>query len=383
MRGHPVRTALAGIVAMLVVAALPAQIDWADRLGQPERFGDRLRFLTVSPTLLLTERSGWPAYLTELAWAALFAALLVAVSWRLATAIADDWTRPVVFALALPVLAPLAHLVAQLLVHAGGLATDAVGRGERLERLLGDAQQASGHVMLVALAGAVLVLVTHADRMWPREPDGTVRVTGATLLVLLRGPASTLGRRIGLAVLAAVVAYLAMTVVPDVLGAAFEPVARLWCAGGPPGDGCAGNLVRSVGEAPVDPSDVVLDDGRARLVRIYAVQAFLIVFAVGYFQVHAQPVRPRPATTLLAVWYAYTAAVVTHEGVVDAALGLTDEPGVPGVLGLLLPPDGLAHALLSAPAVAVAFAAVHALAARLRRGRPRQPSQPGVTSPAS
>ncbi|TDD66457.1 hypothetical protein E1262_22160 [Jiangella aurantiaca] len=124
----------------------------------------------------------------------------------------------------------------------------------------------------------------------------------------------------------------------------------------------------------------MLDDGRARLVRIYAIQVFMLVFAVAYFQVHTQPVRPRPATTLLAVWYAYTAAVVAHEGVVDAAPGIADEPGLSGVLGLLLPPDGLAHTLLAAPAVAAGCAAVHALVARLRRP---QPSQPGVTSPAS
>ncbi|WP_116948657.1 hypothetical protein [Jiangella endophytica] len=379
MRGHPLRTALAGLVAMLVVAALPAQIDWADRLGPPERLGDRLRFLTVSPTLLLSDRSGWPAYLTELLWAALFVALLLAVSWWLATAIADDWTRPVVVVLALPVVAPLANLTAMLLVDAGGLAADAAGRGERLGRILTDAQQASGHVLLVALAGATLVLVTHADRLWPHEPDGTVRVTATSALVLLRGPAPTLWRRIGLAVLAALVAYLLMTVVPDVLSAVTEPVARLWCAGSPSADGCVSGLTFIAGEAPTDPADILLG-GRAGLVRIYAIQVFVLVFALAYFQVHTQPLRSRPATTLLAAWYAFTLAVVTHEGVVDAAAGVADEPGLPGVLGLLLPPAGLRPALLAAPAVAVAFAAAHALVARRRR---RQPSQPGVTSPAS
>ncbi|TDC52586.1 hypothetical protein E1212_08310 [Jiangella ureilytica] len=47
---------------------------------------------------------------------------------------------------------------------------------------------------------------------------------------------------------------------------------------------------------------------------------------------------------------------------------------------LAMPPSGLATGLLAAPTVAAGFAAVHALVARLRR---RQPSQPGVTSPAS
>lgn len=386
MRGHPLRTALAAVVAMLVVAALPAQIDWADRLGQPELLADRLRFLTVSPTLLYDERSGWPAYLTELVWAALFVTVVLTVSWRLAVAVADDWTRPVVFALALPVLAPLAHLVAQLLVHAGGLAADAVGRGERLERLLTDAQLASGHVVLIALAGAALVLATHADRLWPRAPDGTVQITAASALTLLRGPAPTLWRRIGLAVLTAIVAYLAMTVVPDVLAAAAEPVARLWCAGAPPGDGCVGGLTFIAGDAPADPSQVLVDQGRAWLLRIYAIQAFVLVFALAYFQVHTQPLRPRPATTLLAAWYAYTCAVVAHEGVVDAGVGVADGPLLSGVLGLLLPPSGLRYALFGAPAVAVAFALVHALVLRLRgrrRRREAQPSQPGVTSPAS
>ncbi|SDU71563.1 hypothetical protein [Jiangella alkaliphila] len=381
MRGHPLRAALAGLVTMLVVAALPVQIDWADRLGRPELFGDRLRFLTVSPTLLYTERSGWPAYLTELLWAALFVALLLAACWRLATAIADDWTRPVVLALALPVLAPLTNLTALLLVNAGGLTTDAVGRGERLERILLDAQQASGHVMLVALAGTLVVLGAHTDRPWPRDPDGTVRVTAGTFLTLLRGPAPTLGRRIGLAVLAAAVAYPAMLVAGDVLAAGFEPIARVWCSGAPPGDRCADALTFPVGVTPTQPGDVLFDEGRALLLRIYAIQVFLLVFALAYFQVHTQPVRPRPATTLLTVWYAFTFAVVAHEGVVDASIGAADQPGLPGVLGLLLPPDGLAHTLFAAPAVAAGFAAVHALAARLRQRR--QPSQPGVTTPAS
>ena len=105
MRGHPLRAALAGLVTMVVVAALPAQIDWADRLGHPELFGDRLRFLTVSPTLLYTERSGWPAYLTELVWAALFLGLVLAAATVFGRATADDWTRPVVVALVLPVVA--------------------------------------------------------------------------------------------------------------------------------------------------------------------------------------------------------------------------------------------------------------------------------------
>lgn len=385
MRSHPVRAALAGLVAMLVVAALPAQIDWADRLGSPERLGDRLRFLTVSPTLLLSDRSGWPAYLTELLWAALFLALLVGVSWRLATAIAADWTRPVVLALALPVLAPLANLVAMLLVSAGGLATDAAGRGDRLARIIIDAQQASGHVVLVALIGTLVIVATHGDRLWTRDSDGTVRVTGATALVLLRGPAGTVGRRVGLAVLVAAVAYPAMLVAGDVLAAGFEPVARLWCAGAPPGDGCARGLTVLVGTEPTDPAVVLFDQGRGRLLRIYAVQVFLLVFALAYFQVHTQPVRRRPATTLLAVWYAYTLAVVAHEGVVDAGVGVADEAGLTGVLGLLLPPSGLTTTLLAAPAVAAGFAVVHALLARVRqrrRGEP-QPSQPGVTKPAS
>ncbi len=381
MRGHPLRAALAGLVTMLVVAALPAQIDWADRLGRPELFGDRLRFLTVSPTLLYTERSGWPAYLTELLWATLFLGLLVVACWRLATAIADDWTRPMVVALALPVLAPLANLVALLLVNTGGLTTDAAGRGERLERILLDAQQASGHVVLVGLAGAVAVLVTHGDRLWTRDAVGTPRVTRETFLTLLRGPMPTLWRRIGMAVLAAAVAYPAMLVAGDVLAAGFEPIARVWCSGAPPGDGCAGALTFPVGATPTQPGDVVFDEGRALLLRIYAIQVFLLIFALAYFQVHTQPVRPRPATTLLAVSYAFTLAVVAHEGVVDASIGVADEPGLPGVLGLLLPPDGLTATLLAAPAVAAGFAAVHAVATRLRQRR--QPSQPGVTTPAS
>ncbi|MBB5789242.1 hypothetical protein [Jiangella mangrovi] len=383
MRGHPVRTALAGIVAMLVVAALPAQIDWADRLGFPERAGDRLRFLTVSPTLLYNERSGWPAYLGELVWAVLFAGLLLVVAWRLAQATADAWTRPVVVALALPVLAPLANLVALLLVDTVGLTTDAAGRGERLARILHDAQNASGHVVLVALAGTVVLLATHGDRLWPRAPDGTVRVTAASALTLVRGPAGTVGRRVGMAVLATVAGYVAMLVVPDLLEAVTEPVARVWCAGAAPGDGCARGLALIAGTEPSRPGDVLFDQGRARLVQIYAIQAFLLVFALAYFQVHTQPLRRRPATTLLAVWYAFTLAVVTHEGVVDAAIGVADEPGLPGVLGLLLPPSGLPATLFAAPAVAAGFAVVHALVLRLRRRGEPQPSQPGVTSPAS
>lgn len=386
MRGHPLRTALAGLVTMLVLAALPAQIDWAERLGVPELFGDRLRFLTVSPTLLLNERSGWPAYLGELLWAALFLAALLAVAWRFATATAEDWTRPVVAALALPVVAPVANLVALLLVNTAGLTTDAAGRGERLERIILDAQHAAGHVVLVALAGSVLVLATHADRLWPRAPDGTVQVTAASALTLIRGPAGTVGRRIGVAVLAAVVGYVAMLVAGDVLAAVAEPVARVWCAGAPPFDGCVRGLAGLAGAEPTQPGDVLLDAGRARLLRIYAIQVFVLVFALAYFQVHTQPLRRRPATTLLAVWYAFMLAVVAHEGVVDAAVGAADEPGLPGVLGLLLPPSGLATSLLAAPAVAAGFAVVHALVTRLRhrrRGSSPQPSQPGVTSPAS
>jgi hypothetical protein len=383
MRGHAVRTALAGMLVLLVVAALPSQIDWADRLDRAELLGDRLRFLTVSQTLLYSDRSGWPAYLTELLWAALFLGLVLAAASAFGRATADEWTRPVVVALVLPVVAPAANLVAMVLVQAGGLTTDAASRGERLARILLDAQNAAGHVVLVALAGSLLVLATHADRLWPREPDGTVRVTAASALTLVRGPAGTVGRRIGLALLTAAVAYLAMLVAGDVLATVAEPIARLWCAGSPTGDGCARGLTGIVGTEPTQPGDVLLDQGRAGLLRIYAVQVFVLVFALAYFQVHIQPLRRRPATTLLAVWYAYTLAVVAHEGVVDAGVGFADQPGLPGVLGLLLPPSGLATSLFAAPAVAAGFAAVHALLRRRRREAQPQPSQPGVTSPAS
>ncbi|WP_053202237.1 hypothetical protein [Jiangella muralis] len=381
MRRHPIGAALAAMLPLLVVAALPAQVGWAERLGAPERFGDRLRFLTVSPTLLFGERSGPPAYLLELLWAALFLTLLLAAAWRLATAVADDWTRPFVLLPALTVLAPVANLAALLVVHAGGLTTDATGRGAALARLLTDAQNASAHVMLVGLAGGLAVLLTHAERLWPRGDDGTPLVNRETALTVLRGPLPTLWRRIGVALLAAALAVPAMSVAGDVVAAVAEPVARLWCAGSPPGNACVPALTGLAGAEPVQLSHLLLDPGRERLLRIYTVQVFLLVFAVAYFQLHAQPLRHRPATTLLVVWFAYTAAVVAREGVVDASLDIADEPGLPGLLGLLLPPGGLASTLLAAPAVAVTFAAGHALVTRLRRGR--QPSQPGVTSPAS
>ncbi|TDD98077.1 hypothetical protein [Jiangella asiatica] len=382
LRGRPLRAGLAGILSMIMVGALPAQVTWADALGSPEALGDRLRFQTVSQTLLYADRSGWPAYLVEALWAAVFVGVLLAAVWLLAVVTADEWTRPVVVAVALPLFAPLANVVALVVTNVGDLAFD-TERGENLLQVMADAQNAAGHVMLVAFAGALVVGVVHADRLWERGPDGEVVVSRRTLLLLLRGPMDTLWPRIGVAVVAALAGYVAMRVAPELLSRGFEPVARLWCLGERGEAGCVRSLVGTVGDGPPDLAALVLDSGRRWFLRLYALQVFLLVFALAWFQLRTQPLRTGPATTLLAAWLAYTLAVVTHVGVLDAGLGAQDQPGPAGVLGLLVPPSGLASTVFTAPVVAAGFAAVHAAARAVVARRRGQPSQPGLTSPAS
>ncbi|SDS97753.1 hypothetical protein [Jiangella sp. DSM 45060] len=159
---------------------------------------------------------------------------------------------------------------------------------------------------------------------------------------------------------------------------AAEPAGRLWCAGREGADYCAGRLAATVGTEPT-PAGASIADPQARwFLRLYAFQVFVVGFALAHFLVRARPLLANPATTLLTVWVAYTTAVVTQVATIHIGSGAAlIDPSLDFVVRQWLPPAGLGRTLFAAPAVA----AVHLLVARLRRGR--QPSQPGVTSPAS
>lgn len=415
LRGHPLRAALVGMVPMLVVAALPPQIRWADTVGttDPPSTPDRLRMLTVSPTLLYSERSGLAALLVELVWAAVFLGVLLAAAWAVAVRTGDDGAsdspagasdarasgdavvshgapagraRPFAVVLAMPAFAPLAGLVGLMATNVGRLSFDPIERGWHLHQLLVDAQGAAAHLLLVSLAGSLVVFVAHADMLLPLGEDGQPQTGRAALLVVMRGPMATLWPRIGTALLAALGGLVALWVLPDLMASASGPFARLWCHGGQAAESCASQLEWPVGTGLTDLSLIIFDDAQANLSQLYAYQSFFLVFAIVYFQIRTQPLlRSHPITTLLTSWLAYTCGVVMYEVITDVFLNVRDQAGLTLLLEVLIPPPGLGYAMLAAPVVAVLFAAVHALVGLARdgvRGR-RQSSQPGVTTPAS
>ncbi|MGW1836471.1 hypothetical protein [Streptomyces sp. NPDC002067] len=383
------------VCAALLVAvvhlsgALPVQLDWAGRAGADVAPGDTLdalRLITVSPVRRFSTAAGGAALVLEAVWTACFVFLLTAVSRALTARTTyppgdpeSALTRSYAHIAAWPVLAPAAHLVALVLTRLPELSFDPTARGNASYALFLDVRSGLGHAVLLGFVGGF----TTAMVLLARDPDvaRSAPPTGwRDMLRRFRGPLPTLGRRIGATLLAtaagALVLYLVLSVLP---GHVLSPVARFWCAPADHADICADDLQRLAG---LDVPELLgAEPLLRRFMMLYAWQAFLLLFAAAYFTVTAlTDGLPRTARAALAGLCGYTAGAIGFGAVAGAVSALWASPtrhlAPHQVVGLLLPPSGLNHALYAAPLAALLCAAL----ARLRSRRTE--AAPDDASPA-
>ncbi|MET9349153.1 hypothetical protein [Streptomyces termitum] len=362
-RGRFVRAAPYGVLAGIVLSALPAQIRWADEIGRVGSVSeplDKLRFLLVSPTLLYGGRAGASAFLHEVLWAVLFTGVLVLGARALAVRAARPPVRALLFCWSLPFLAPVAHLLALYALELPALVTDAARRDTSLSQLLWSAQASSAHAMVLGVLGAVA-----AFAVWKPDPSPDVptdlRSLPRAALLFMRGPMETLWRRIGVTCAASCAAVLLLFLVPS-LG----------------GDLLAGSVFPP---APGNAAYTTLSGIFLFYVRLYAAQGFLLAFALPFFVLRAlDGVRTGPASALLVGWSAYVLGAFVYGGVAEAGVLAGQRlPVRPDTLHeLLLPPASLEHSLLGAPVAGIFLALCSWAAGRVSAARKRNIRPDGV-----
>ncbi|MFJ6573916.1 hypothetical protein ACIQNU_41635 [Streptomyces sp. NPDC091292] len=382
--------AVYGTLLAAAVCALPFQIDWAEGLAPTDSEQSvlvRLRYMTVSPTLLNAERSGPVAYLHEALWLALFLGLLVGASRAVSRRSSGAEDRSGLFCLAMVAFAPLANLLVLTALELPQLVADPVLRGDRAAQLLTDAQDASPHTIVLAICGAGVASWRAArirQRREGRAEEGGSGEEGesgeesqsagtaaevTTLRALLwealaetTGPRETLWRRIGATVLATAGALVLLLLLSSGL---YESVlsrpAYALCRVGGSAEICADRLV-TLAEGSLPKNDVPprLSPAYWAYAKMYALQGYAALFASVHFMVRARPGTrsDRPAAVFLVAWAGYCAGAVLYAHLLEmgerAALrGFLTWSEVPDLLsGLLIPPTGLDHTLLAAPLAA-------------------------------
>ncbi|GAA3164921.1 MULTISPECIES: hypothetical protein [Streptomyces] len=385
-------------IAALTVAlvhlsgALPVQVDWVGRVGAgagPGTALDALRLLTVSPVRRFSTATGAGALGLELLWTACFLFLLTSATRALTartTLPPHDPEAPVTRAYAhiaaWPVLAPTAHLAALALTRLPELSFDPTLRGITAFTLFLDVRAGLGHAVLLGLIGgfatALALLARDPDLARSAPPTGP-----RDLLRRFHGPLPTLGRRLATTLLATAAGALVLCAVLNSLpGHLLSPLARFWCAPGEHAGTCANDLIRLSGpDLPEFPNGEPL---LARFMRLYAWQAFLLLFAAAHFMVTAlTDALPRTARAALAGLCGYTAGAIGFGAVTGAVAALWASPTrsltLDQILCLLLPPTGLNHALYAAPFAALLCAALARL--RARRTEAAAPEDGGAAAP--
>ncbi|WP_405743805.1 hypothetical protein OG422_18820 [Streptomyces sp. NBC_01525] len=391
----PFAYAALAVALVHLTGALPFQIDWAGRTGAdaaPESALDALRLLTVSPVRRFSTATGPAALGLEALWTVCFLFLLTAATRALAARTTlpprdpeSAVTRAYAHIAAWPVLAPAAHLPALALTRLPELSFDPTLRGNTAYTLFLDVRAGLGHTVLLGLIGgfaaATALLAFDPDIAENAPPTGP-----RDQLRRFRGPLSTLWPRIGATLLATAAGALVLDLVANGLpGHVLDPVARFWCAPSEIAQVCGDDLVRLSGlDLPEFPGGEPL---LVRFSRLYAWQAFVLLFAVTHFAVasltHA---LPRPARAALAAWCGYTAGAIGFGAVARAVSALWESPTrsltLDQILGLLLPPTGLNHALYTAPFAALLCAALTRVRFRRRKEPEAADEAPAETDAA-
>ncbi|MFD9813814.1 hypothetical protein [Streptomyces sp. NPDC059080] len=373
----PFTYAALAVALVHLTGALPVQLDWAGRAGadaDPGNVLDALRLLAVSPVRRFSTARGAGALGLEAVWTACFLFLLTAAARTLTTRTTlpprdpeSAVTRAYAHIAVWPVLAPAAHLLALSLTRLPELSSDPPLRGMTAYSLFIDVDAGLGHAVLLGLIGgfttATALLALDLD-VSDSPPEGA-----RDQLRRLRGPLPTLWSRVGATLLATAVGALVLSLVAGSLpGHVLDPLIRFWCAPSEAAAACAEDLRNLTGlSLPEFPGGEPL---LKRFALLYAWQAFLLLFAVTHFAVasltHA---LPRTVRAALAGWCGYTAGAIGFDAATRTVSLLWDSPTrsmtFDQMLGLLLPPTGLTHALYTAPFAALLCAAL----ARVRFGR--------------
>lgn len=371
---RPVRAALIGMLPMVVVGVLPAQVRWADTLTQADDgILTTLRLMTVSPTFLYGGRGGAEAWVQEIVWAVLFLGLLLSAGRCVTRRIAGPFSRPAVLGIAAVVFAPAANLLVLLVLDVPRFLTEPALRGITLSEALHAAQRDAAHAMVIAMAGAVTALLAlsaaDAEEYASRAPSGAG--PWDLLRFALFRARETLLQRIGGTLLSTCGAMLVLGLsgsqtAEDLV--AFL-VARL-SAGGLHADIQIQQVTAAVVDSLPGTDSPQVDPAVYVFAGPWAWQCFAIMFAACYFSVRSYPdVRPGSVTTLLATWFGYTLGAVVYAFVLAVPpelarqdSGLTSREG----LGLLITSGGLQHALLAAPFAAGVLACCRLAYGRLR-----------------
>lgn len=400
--------ALCGMALAEVVSALPAQIRWADGLGTGAFDADtltRLRQLAVSPTLLYGERVGLAAVAHEILWTAVFLGLLMSAACAVARRAADVPIRPAAFCLALLTFAPVANLLALLVLAFPELASEPVLRGAHFTEILRDTQDGSAHVIFLALAGACagvavsLRAPTKSDEGGEvsKGAEGSARHKGVREQLLdhlleLRGPERTLWRRIGATIMVTCGAgILLMTLSSGLPSAVLTLISDALCRDSGTLRSCSDELASLMTGPLPHNDDPRVTSAYFGYASIYALQSFALSFAALFFLVRAQPgMRSGPATTLLVGWSAYTVGAISYVALLELGLAFGQTPDLARsdllelVSQLLVPPGALSHTLLAAPLTAGALALCSWTRVRLKeiRGHRTEAAEPADTQPA-
>lgn len=382
--------ACAAVVLVHVCGTLPVQTDWAAQYGvggHPDGAVDALRLITVSPVWLERAETGLGAVAQEALWLALFLAQLCLGSALFLRRLGTSRTAPLLSVWVLPTLAPMAHLIALLLMGIPRLTAYTTG-GEALTQIIQQGRAGTQHALLLGLAGGLTAAV--AGALAARGP-GTPNMSRRRLLryaaAQLRGPAPTLARRIAAAMAAGLLCCLLITLFDSqpALDAVRLP-ATAWCAGAHVPSACTTGIAYIALAGLPDRGDAAATAlwSVFPFVRLYAYLAcFCVAVTVAYLLRTLPGLRARHsplALVFLRTWATYLAASALYGAVLGAAIALyrNSTNGLAAreslILAHFLYSPGIDQALLAAPAAAALTTLVVGLVRRAGQGRLSRPS---------
>jgi hypothetical protein len=381
--------ACAAVVLVHVCGTLPVQTDWAARFGSgghPDGVLDALRLITVSPVWLERAETGGAAVAQEALWLTLFLAQLCLVASLFLRRLGTPRTIPLLSVWVLPTLAPMAHLIALLLMAIPQLAAYTTG-GEALAQTIQQGREGTQHALLLGLAGGLTATVVGlVAARGPGTPTTSPRRLLRYVAAQLRGPAPTLARRIGGALAAGLLCCLLITLFgsQQVRDAVRLP-ATPWCAGARVPSDCTARIADiTLAGLPVRGNAAGTTLWSAfPLIRFHAYLAcFCVAAMVAYLLRTLRGLRARHSPlplVFLRTWATYLAGSAFYGGVLDAviALHLNSTHGLAAreslVLAHFLYSPGIDHALLTAPAAAALTTFIVGLVRRAARGATQRP----------
>lgn len=296
----------------------------------------------------------------------------------------------------LPTLAPLAHLIALLLTRIPQLVSYSTG-GDALSATIEQAHEGTQHALLLGAAAGFTAAL--AGR-WAVRGPGTATTSRRRLLLhaaaVARGPAGSIGRRIGSAMTTGLMCCLLLTMLDSQPAQdAVRHLAAPWCTGSQLPSMCADQIAGVVLKGLPHRANTTATTlwNVYPLILLYAyLTCFSGALLVDYVLRTLAGLRARRSTLPLLfvrTWAAYLVGATLYGTVLEAAITLWTTPWGGRAHGLaareslvftnFLYSPGLYHSLLAAPAAAAltALAALLIRHATPRRARPTPTASPG------